>query len=105
MSVLLAKSGIPHVREYRFHSVRKWRFDYAVLDYKIAIEVEGGIFSSGRHTRGKGFANDCEKYNTATSCGWAVLRYPADDISQECIEQIMSVIRLRQNDGRHNNSI
>lgn len=44
MSVLLAKSGIPHVREYRFHSVRKWRFDFAVLDYKIAIEVEGVFF-------------------------------------------------------------
>jgi len=62
------------VRELKFHPVRKWRFDYAIPSLKIAIEVEGGAFTGGRHTRGKGFIADMEKYNTATSMGWRLIR-------------------------------
>lgn len=68
--------GLPkHEREYRFSPPRRWRFDFAWLDQKLAVEIEGGIFSHGRHTRGKGFQADCEKYNTAVEQGWTVLRY------------------------------
>jgi very-short-patch-repair endonuclease len=57
------------VREHRFHAVRRWRFDFAYPDQKLAIEVEGGVWSVGRHTRGAGFTKDCEKYNTALMDG------------------------------------
>ncbi len=96
MAVLLTQAGIPHAREYRFHAVRKWRFDFAVPQYKVAVEIEGGIFASGRHTRGIGFVNDCEKYNAAVTEGWAVLRYPAHEVKPEAIAQIMQVIKRRQ---------
>jgi hypothetical protein len=72
----LASSGLPaHVEEHRFHGTRKWRFDFAWPDQKVALEVEGGVFSGGRHVRGAGFKADCEKYNTALRMGWRVLRY------------------------------
>jgi len=61
--------------EYRFHPTRRWRFDYAHPELMIAIEVEGGAFTKGRHTRGKGFIADMDKYNTATIMGWRLLRY------------------------------
>ena len=67
-------TGLNVETEYRFHPTRQWRFDYAIPAARVAIEVEGGIFTGGRHTRGKGFANDLEKYNTAESMGWHVLR-------------------------------
>lgn len=38
------------VKEYLFHPTRKWRFDYAIPDHKIALEVEGGVWTGGRHT-------------------------------------------------------
>ena len=60
------------VREHRFHETRKWRFDFAYPSQKLAIEVEGGVWSGGRHTRGSGFTNDCEKYNAALMNGWRV---------------------------------
>ena len=63
------------VYEYRFHPKRRWRFDFAYPDKMIAIECEGGTWSGGRHTRGGGFENDCEKYNTAALMGWKVLRF------------------------------
>ena len=68
------------VKEFMFHPTRRWRFDYAYPDKKIAIECEGGIFVAGRHTRGMGFAKDCVKYNSATVLGWRVLRYTTKNI-------------------------
>ena len=44
------------VKEYLFHPTRKWRFDYAIPDHKIALEVEGGVWTGGRHTRPQGFS-------------------------------------------------
>ena len=62
------------VKEFKFHPVRMWRFDYAIPEHKIALEVEGGVFTQGRHIRPKGFLGDMEKYNTATLMGWRVFR-------------------------------
>lgn len=69
------------VAEYRFHETRKWRFDFAYPEQQIAIEVEGGTWVNGRHTRGKGYEQDCEKYNTAALRGWAVLRFTSGMIT------------------------
>ena len=67
-------------KEYKFCEGRRWKFDFAYPDQKIAIECEGGIWTMGRHTRGKGFMNDCEKYNRAAIDGWKVLRYTTNTI-------------------------
>lgn len=69
------------VREYKFHPVRRWRFDYAIPSHKVAIEVEGGVWTQGRHTRPKGFLGDMEKYNTATAMGWRILRVTPDTLA------------------------
>ena len=68
------------VKEFKFHPVMKWRFDYAVPEHKIALEVEGGVWTGGRHTSPKGFLGDIEKYNTATLMGWRVFRTTPDDL-------------------------
>lgn len=68
------------VKEYKFHPVRKWRFDYAILEHKIALEVEGGVWTGGRHTSPKGFLGDIEKYNTATLMGWRVFRVTPEEL-------------------------
>lgn len=66
--------GVECVKEYRFYQPRRWRYDYAIPKYKIAIEVEGGVWTQGRHTRPKGFLGDVEKYNTGTLLGWRIFR-------------------------------
>jgi very-short-patch-repair endonuclease len=82
--------------EVAFCKGRKFRFDFAIVDKKIAIEIEGGIFSGGRHTRGAGFTKDMEKYNIAVENGWVVLRYsPAEIKKTSTFEQIKKVLTLR----------
>jgi very-short-patch-repair endonuclease len=63
-------------REWRFHPTRKWAFDYAWPEQRLALEVEGGAFmrGGGRHNRGTGFRADCEKYSEGAVCGWRILR-------------------------------
>ena len=61
-------------REHRFHLGRRWRFDFAWPADKVAVEVEGGHWTGGRHVRGCGFEADCEKYLEAMVLGWRVLR-------------------------------
>ncbi len=66
-------------REFRFTD-RRWRFDFAWWDQKLAVEVEGLSHWKSRHTTNKGFQADCEKYNTATMLGWRVLRFTGKEI-------------------------
>lgn len=79
---VICKTDLKEVceKEFKFHPVRKWRFDYAFPEHKIALEVEGGVWTGGRHTSPKGFLGDIEKYNTATLMGWRVFRTTPDDL-------------------------
>ena len=60
--------------------LKNWRFDFAWPERKLAVEVEGGHWMQGRHVRGQGFENDCEKYNEAALLGWRVLRVTSTHI-------------------------
>lgn len=80
-------------REYVFARPRRWRFDFAWPNTPrtinapwrgtawdgagIAVEIEGGIWIKGAHTRGKHFESDARKYNEATRRGWRVYRFSA----------------------------
>jgi hypothetical protein len=75
LATLAALHGCPGgVTEYRFHPIRRWRFDLAWIepDRRIALEVNGGLWTRGRHSRGTGQEADYEKHATATLLGWRV---------------------------------
>lgn len=68
-------AGLPKpTAEWRFHAIRRWKLDWAFLSEKLAVEVDGGAWTAGRHTRGKGFEADIEKYAEAMCLGWTILR-------------------------------
>lgn len=72
-------AGIPTPEmEVKFDRVRAWAFDFAWRGWKIALEVEGGVWIRGRHVTGSGFTADCEKYNQAAIQGWMLLRVTTD---------------------------
>jgi hypothetical protein len=84
-------------REHKFAEGRRFRFDYYLdfLTSGIAIELEGGVWSRGRHTRPSGFLNDMEKYNIAASMGILVFRVPSHDISTKWLSPIIKTINER----------
>lgn len=82
ISAALEILGVEHKREYKFLHDRRFKFDIALPKKKIAVEYEGGVFSGGRHTRGKGYAKDAKKYNLATRNGWKLLRYTTADTNE-----------------------
>lgn len=67
----------PYIKEYKFMNSRKFSSDFAWPELLILVEIEGGTFMGGRHTRPIGYAKDCEKYNYAAMLGWTVLRFTA----------------------------
>lgn len=82
------------IREYKFRESRKWRVDFAMPFRSIAVEIEGGIHTGGRHVRGKGFEADCEKYNALAELGWILFRFtPAMVKDGRAIDQIKRVLR------------
>jgi very-short-patch-repair endonuclease len=82
--------------EYQFHPTRKWRFDYAFVSAQIkaGFEIEGGTFKGGRHTRGKGYAQDCQKYNQAQLLGFQVYRFTADMLESDPAGHLQPIIEL-----------
>lgn len=80
-------------QEFEFHPMRKWRADFHLVGKKILVEVEGAIWSGGRHTRGKGYIGDMEKYNAATMMGFQVIRFSTDQVkSGHAIQQIEKMV-------------
>ena len=68
--------GLPEPqRQYKFSPSRRWKFDFCWPDKMLAVEVDGGTWTGGRHTRGAGFQADCEKLNAAVIAGFRVLRF------------------------------
>ena len=68
-------AGLPFPeRQFRFCPTRRWRADFAYVAERILIEVDGGAYVGGRHTRGQGFEADCEKTSTAAALGFRVIR-------------------------------
>jgi very-short-patch-repair endonuclease len=85
--------GLPSARlEFRFFPPRRWRFDIAWPAERIALEIDGGIYSGGRHTRGAGFEGDCRKMNAAVSSGWRVFRVTPTMLANEWTE-VVRVLR------------
>ncbi len=90
--------GLPPAEmEVVFCPPRKWRFDYAWVEHKVALEVEGGVWTRGRHTRGAGFLADMSKYNSAAELGWLVIRCtPATLFAEATFNTIKRAIAVRR---------
>ena len=86
------------VKEYKFHPTRRWRFDYAIPEHKIAIEIDGGVWTYGRHNRAGGYIADMEKFNAAAALGWVVLKFtPQEQYAKKTFELIRKTMETVKN--------
>src|SRR5262245_20400337 len=86
---LCSQLAIPCVRELQFSPPRKWRFDYAWPEQKVALEVQGGIWTRGRHVRGAALLREYDKLNAAAIAGWRVLFTTPERLMTDGILQMM----------------
>lgn len=104
LALQLEQSGIEGFQpEYKFHSVRQWRFDFGHPDLKLAVECEGlTADGKGRHQNIEGMTEDARKYNEAALWGWVVLRFTQPMVkSGEAVEVIQRMAgRLSQRETR-----
>jgi hypothetical protein len=88
----VAIAGLPlGVTQHRFAEGRRYRFDRAWPDQLVAVEVQGGIWTRGRHARGSGIAAECQKFSLAAALGWRVL-----PVTREMIESGEAVRLIAQ---------
>jgi very-short-patch-repair endonuclease len=86
--------GLPApIQEYEFHLERKWRVDFAWPDQKVAVEIEGGVYSGGRHNSVRGFLGDIEKYNALAEDGWRILRFANPHVEEQPFDMIEQIRR------------
>lgn len=94
---LVAPNDVAYVREHRFHPTRRWKFDFAFPEHRVAVEMEGGIYSKkGGHSSVTGIKRDIEKYTAAAVLGWRVLRYHTDDMRKRPVQVIEEVLAAIQ---------
>jgi len=90
---------ISYETEHRFHPKRRWRFDVAIVEQKIAIEYEGIVSEDpdgqSRHTNIRGYTKDATKYNAAQKLGWRVLRYTALNY-EEFMNDITEILNITE---------
>ena len=94
---LLKQQGLPDPEaEHKFLDNRRFKFDYAYPEVKLAIEVEGGVWIKGRHNRASGYIKDMEKYNLANENLWHILRYtPQQLVLSETLRQIKHLYEIK----------
>jgi hypothetical protein len=79
---------------------RRWAFDWAWPAFRVSAEREGGTWAegeeAGRHSRGKGYRDDCVKYSNAAILGWCVVRFTSDmEASGEALALIERALLAR----------
>ena len=86
--------GLPEpIREYQAIKGRKFRFDFAWLEQRLLVEVNGGTYTKGAHSTGQGIARDYEKANLAVLQGWRVLTFDGKSVkSGEAVEVIRQAL-------------
>ena len=76
-------------REYRFALPRQWRADFAFVNERVLVEVDGGQWKphGGRHN----LDADREKTNEAAARGYRVLRFSGAMLDEP--DKVADVIR------------
>jgi len=51
---------------------KRYRLDFAHPSSLTGIEIQGAVYSRGRHVTGSGYERDCRKYNLAYTSDWTI---------------------------------
>lgn len=96
----LRAHGLPYAREVAIIAGRRWRWDFLVGN-DLAIEIQGGTWIRGAHSRGTGQRRDCAKQNAAVKAGYRPLAYTTEMVlSGEAIADVLTLLRATRQEPR-----
>lgn len=94
------------VPEYRFRADRRWAIDwawpgvFALCRGGLALEVQGGIFTQGRHVRGAALLKEMQKLNALACDGWRVLFMTPEQFDRgDAIALVQRALGMEERDG------
>jgi len=84
----LAVKGPKLEAEFKFCESRRWKSDFCHVASKTLIELEGGLYINGGHSRGAAYEKNLEKYNEAQFLGYHLFRLGPNMITVKNLERI-----------------
>lgn len=87
---------------------RWWRADWLFIQGRsvVALEVEGGVHTKGRHTRPSGFMKDMEKYNAMSELGILLVRTtPSDLLKKGTLDAVKGALESNEKTARASYSL
>lgn len=86
----------PPDREVKLIPGRRYRWDLVWQAQRVVVEIQGGTWSRGAHSRGVGQARDAEKQALATLAGYRCLSVTSDQIrSGQAVGWIEALLRQK----------
>jgi very-short-patch-repair endonuclease len=83
-------TGIELIAEYAFHPEKKYRMDFANLDLKLSIEIDGGIYmEKSGHNSITGILTSMKKRNEAQVMGWRCLHITVQEKDSQYIIDLL----------------
>lgn len=98
--LVLFTAAAPDIKILRWQKVikgRRFEFDFCLPDHRILIEIQGAVFTGGRHTRGAGYTADCEKSRLGQMAGYDVLCYTGKQINTKEVKRLIEYARNKVN--------
>lgn len=93
--ITLWESLFPEIKldtEVKLIPQRRFRFDFVHRLSKVAIEINGGNWSRGRHTRASALLSEYEKINLAQMEGYQIFILNNEMITEEWLRKIYEQI-------------
>lgn len=86
------------VNEFMPVPKRRFRADYAHINSKVLIEIQGAIWKGckGRHSSGSGLMSSYEKLNLCILHGYVTFQLSGEMINEEWLKIIAETIRGRE---------
>jgi very-short-patch-repair endonuclease len=85
------------VKEHMGIPGRKYRFDYAWLTEKVAVEIQGGVYTKHAHGSITGILAGYRKANECAKYGWRVLYFtPAEMKLTDTVKTIKAALEWKE---------
>lgn len=79
---------------------RRFKADFYWPDRRLVVEVNGGTWNGGRHTRGAGVERDYEKLNLAVLAGYRYLLFTSRQVrTGQAVEVLAEALALQTPDN------